>query len=65
VTQRFSILASKLLGPINDRLVLATMNRVAVVDRSNPIEDGTLFDPEPSSNAVDGGWRSRDPRSGT
>jgi NAD(P)-dependent dehydrogenase (short-subunit alcohol dehydrogenase family) len=65
VTQRFAILASKLLGPVNDRLVLSTMNRVAVLDRPNPIEDGTLFEPHPGSNAVDGGWRSRDKRSGT
>ena len=65
VIQRFSILASRLLGPINDRLVLSTMNRVAVLSRPNPVEDGTLFAPKPSSNAVDGGWRTRDPGSGT
>jgi NAD(P)-dependent dehydrogenase (short-subunit alcohol dehydrogenase family) len=65
VVQRFSILASKLLGPVDDRLVLSTMNRVAVLDRPNPIEDGTLFEPHPGSNAVDGGWRSRDKHSGT
>lgn len=65
VIQRFAIGASRLLGPINDRLVLMTMDRVAVLDRPNPIEDGTLFEPNPPSNTVDGGWRSRDRRSGT
>jgi NAD(P)-dependent dehydrogenase (short-subunit alcohol dehydrogenase family) len=65
VTQRFAILASKLLGPALDRIVLSTMDRVSVLDGPNPIEDGTLFTPQPSTNAVDGGWRSRDPRTGT
>ena len=60
VTQRFSILAARLLGPLNDWLVRRTMERVAVLDRPNAIEDGTLFAPRPESNAVDGGWRSRD-----
>jgi NAD(P)-dependent dehydrogenase (short-subunit alcohol dehydrogenase family) len=65
VTQRFAILASRLMRPINDRLVLWTMNKVAVVERPNPLEDGTLFEPRPDSNSVDGGWRLRDPHSGT
>lgn len=65
VTQRFAIIAGKLLGPINDRLVLSTMDRVAVLDRPNPVEEGTMFEPNPSTNAMDGGWRTRDPGTGT
>lgn len=40
-----------------DKLLAFGMRRFGVRDGETPDHDGTVFDPDPGSNEVDGGWR--------
>lgn len=57
VLQRMSIPISRWMPRLAGRLSMRAMNRLAVQDTPAEPTDGTLLAPDPSSNAVSGGWR--------
>jgi short-subunit dehydrogenase len=55
--QRFAIPAHRWAPRLAGRLSRGILNRVSLQPEPAPVTDGTLYEPEPESNAVDGGWR--------
>lgn len=62
-TQRFAIPAHRIAPRLAGRLSRWILNRVTVRPEVAPTTDGTLYEPQPDSNAVTGGWKSRKVRS--
>lgn len=61
-----SFLALHAIAPaFADRVLAATMRRLGLREPGVPPSDGTVHVPDPASNAVDGGWRRRQPRRGS
>ena len=57
MTQRFGIPAHRIAPRLAGWLTTRIMNRVTVRPEPAPETDGNVFDPQPESNAVTGGWR--------
>lgn len=55
--QRIAVPLSRWMPRLAGRLSMRTMNRLALQETPADPTDGTLFAPDPPSNAVSGGWR--------
>ncbi|TFD47308.1 SDR family NAD(P)-dependent oxidoreductase [Cryobacterium sp. TMT1-2-1] len=58
-TQGLGIPLRLLARPLYDRLIVAGMMHLGLRADGIPDSDGTVFEPDPASNTVDGGWRQR------
>jgi short-subunit dehydrogenase len=57
--QRFAIPVHRWAPRLAGRLSLWILDRVSLQPEPAPPTAGTLYEPQPESNAVDGGWRKR------